>query len=82
MAFGRLPRSAAPTPLSDINITPLVDVMLVLVVIFILTAPLLASSIRLDLPRSDGAVTAQRRTRPQPPHCRVGKHARRVDARL
>lgn len=36
--------------------TPLVDVMLVLVVIFILTAPLLASSIRLDLPRADGAV--------------------------
>ena len=57
MAFGRLERSAAPQPMSDINITPLVDVMLVLVVIFILTAPLLASSIRLDLPRSDGAVS-------------------------
>jgi biopolymer transport protein TolR len=42
--------------MSDINMTPLVDVMLVLVVIFILTAPLLASSIRLDLPRADGAV--------------------------
>ena len=41
--------------MSDINMTPLVDVMLVLVVIFILTAPLLASSIRLDLPRSEGA---------------------------
>ena len=35
--------------------TPLVDVMLVLVVIFILTAPLLASSIKLDLPRTDAA---------------------------
>ena len=35
--------------------TPLVDVMLVLVVIFILTAPLLASSIRLQLPRAEGA---------------------------
>ena len=35
--------------------TPLVDVMLVLVVIFILTAPLLASSIRVDLPRTEGA---------------------------
>ena len=35
--------------------TPLVDVMLVLVVIFIITAPLLASSIRLDLPRTDAA---------------------------
>jgi biopolymer transport protein TolR len=41
--------------MSDINMTPLVDVMLVLVVIFIITAPLLASSIRLDLPRSDAA---------------------------
>ena len=57
MAFGRLPRSAAQPPMSDINITPLVDVMLVLVVIFILTAPLLASSIRLELPRTDGAVS-------------------------
>ena len=35
--------------------TPLVDVMMVLVVIFILTAPLLASSIRLDLPRTGAA---------------------------
>ena len=56
MAFGRLERNAAPQPMSDINMTPLVDVMLVLVVIFILTAPLLASAIRLDLPRADGAV--------------------------
>jgi len=35
--------------------TPLVDVMLVLVVIFILTAPLLASSIKLDLPKTEAA---------------------------
>lgn len=55
MAFGRLERTSGPQPISDINMTPLVDVMLVLVVIFILTAPLLASSIRLDLPRADGA---------------------------
>jgi biopolymer transport protein TolR len=41
--------------MSDINMTPLIDVMLVLVVIFILTAPLLASSVRLDLPRTDAA---------------------------
>ena len=39
--------------MSEINVTPLVDVMLVLVVIFIITAPLLASSIRLDLPNTD-----------------------------
>ncbi|ART53953.1 biopolymer transporter ExbD [Acidovorax carolinensis] len=55
MAFGRLERTSGPQPMSDINMTPLVDVMLVLVVIFILTAPLLASSIRLDLPRAAGA---------------------------
>ncbi len=41
--------------MSEINVTPLVDVMLVLVVIFIITAPLLASSIKLDLPRSEAA---------------------------
>ena len=56
MAFGRLERSTTAPPMSDINMTPLVDVMLVLVVIFILTAPLLASAIRLDLPRTEGAV--------------------------
>ena len=54
MAFGRLERTTAAPPMSDINITPLVDVMLVLVVIFILAAPLLASSIRLELPRTEG----------------------------
>jgi len=55
MTFGRLERTPGPQPMSDINMTPLVDVMLVLVVIFIITAPLLASSIRLDLPRTDAA---------------------------
>ncbi|MCZ2498453.1 biopolymer transporter ExbD [Xylophilus sp. Kf1] len=51
MAFGRLSRSAEGAPMSEINVTPLVDVMLVLVVVFLLTAPLLATSIKLDLPR-------------------------------
>ena len=55
MAFGRLERTQGPQPMSEINMTPLVDVMLVLVVIFIITAPLLASSIRLDLPGTDAA---------------------------
>ncbi len=57
MGFGRLDRSTGSAPMSEINMTPLIDVMLVLVVIFIITAPLLASSIRLDLPRSDAART-------------------------
>ena len=55
MSFGRLERSQAAQPMSEINVTPLVDVMLVLLVIFILTAPLLASSIKLDLPKSAAA---------------------------
>jgi biopolymer transport protein TolR len=55
MSFGRLERSKGSEPMSEINVTPLVDVMLVLLVIFIITAPLLASSIKLDLPSTDAA---------------------------
>ncbi len=55
MSFGRLDRSLGAQPMSDINMTPLIDVMLVLVVIFIITAPLLASSMKLDLPVFDAA---------------------------
>jgi len=55
MTFGRLERTPGARPMSDINVTPLVDVMLVLVVIFIITAPLLASAIRLELPKTDAA---------------------------
>jgi biopolymer transport protein TolR len=50
---GRATGAGGQRPLSDINVTPLVDVMLVLLVIFIITAPLMASSIKLDLPQSD-----------------------------
>lgn len=39
-------------PMSEINTTPLVDVMLVLLVIFIITAPLLTHSVRIDLPKA------------------------------
>ena len=58
MAFGRLDRASSAQPMSDINMTPLIDVMLVLVVIFIITAPLLASSIKLDLPKTDATKSA------------------------
>ena len=38
----------------DINVTPLVDVMMVLLVIFMVTAPMMTTGISLDLPRGDG----------------------------
>ena len=59
MSFGRLERTQGAKPMSDINMTPLIDVMLVLLVIFIITAPLLASSIKLDLPKTDAAQPGQ-----------------------
>ena len=55
MAFGRLERTTGPQPMSDINMTPLIDVMLVLLVIFMITAPLMTSSLKLNLPQSDAA---------------------------
>ena len=55
MAFGRLERTTGPAPMSDINMTPLIDVMLVLLVIFMITAPLMTSSLKLDLPKTDAA---------------------------
>ena len=55
MSFGRLERRSAAKPMSDINMTPLIDVMLVLLVIFIVAAPLMASSLQLDLPSTEGA---------------------------
>ena len=59
MSFGRLERSKGSEPMSEINVTPMVDVMLVLLVIFILTAPLMASSIKLDLPKTDAATASE-----------------------
>ncbi len=53
MAFGRLERPQGSAPMSDINMTPLIDVMLVLLVIFMLTAPLMTSKLKLDLPKAD-----------------------------
>ena len=51
------------TPLAEINVTPMVDVMLVLLVIFMVTAPLLTVGVPLDLPKTRAA----RITEPKPP---------------
>jgi biopolymer transport protein ExbD len=51
MAFGGLEKKPNGSPMAEINMTPLIDVMLVLLVIFIITAPLFTHAIRLDLPK-------------------------------
>lgn len=60
MAFSSAGRSG---PLADINVTPLVDVMLVLLIIFIVTAPIVARPIAIQLPQATDRVV----DRPEPP---------------
>ena len=52
MAFASFDSKRAPAPMSDINMVPLIDVMLVLLVIFIITAPLLTQAVKLELPKA------------------------------
>ena len=56
MSFGRLEKPTGHRPMSEINVTPLVDVMLVLLVIFIITAPLMTSKVALELPKAQAPV--------------------------
>jgi biopolymer transport protein TolR len=51
MAFST--RGSGGGPMSEINVTPMVDVMLVLLVIFMVTAPLLQQGVKVDLPKAD-----------------------------
>ena len=57
MGMGQFDSSSTKGPMAEINVTPLVDVMLVLVVILIITAPLMASSLKLDLPKTQAATS-------------------------
>lgn len=51
MAFGSFDKGPG-APMAEINTTPLVDVMLVLLVVFIITAPLLTNNVKVDLPQA------------------------------
>jgi biopolymer transport protein TolR len=55
MSFGRLERTPTAQPMSEINMTPLIDVMLVLLVIFIITVPLMVSAVKVELPKAQAA---------------------------
>jgi len=59
MSFGAFNQHRNPGPMADINVTPMVDVMLVLLVIFILSAPMLSNAVKLDLPVANAASSAQ-----------------------
>jgi len=52
MAFGSFESKSSGSAVSEINMVPLIDVMLVLLVIFIITAPLMAHSIRINTPQA------------------------------
>ncbi|MEO7727067.1 MAG: biopolymer transporter ExbD [Burkholderiales bacterium] len=52
MAFGSFKAGSASAPMAEINMIPLIDVMLVLLVIFIITAPLLTHAVKIDLPKA------------------------------
>lgn len=52
MAFANFDNKSSHAPVAEINMVPLIDVMLVLLVIFIVTAPLLSHSVKLDLPKA------------------------------
>src|ERR1700741_2373107 len=51
---GRRNRARKHAPMHEINVTPFVDVMLVLLIIFMVTAPLLTSGVPLELPEAKG----------------------------
>ncbi|HEX7111326.1 MAG TPA: biopolymer transporter ExbD [Mizugakiibacter sp.] len=51
-------------PMSEINVTPLVDVMLVLLIIFMITAPLMSHRIRVDLPKADPGIKVDEKIEP------------------
>lgn len=57
--YKRKKKNFSRAPISEINVTPFVDVMLVLLIIFMVTAPLLTSSIKVNLPDGSSKVVSE-----------------------
>jgi biopolymer transport protein ExbD len=55
MAFGKLSDESGSQPQSEINMIPLIDVMLVLLIVFMITAPLLSNAVKVDLPQASSS---------------------------
>ena len=60
MAMGSFSNQQNQAPTAEINMTPMVDVMLVLLIIFIITAPLMTHSVKVDLPRAASTPTPEK----------------------
>jgi biopolymer transport protein ExbD len=60
MAFGGFNENNNQAPMAEINVTPMVDVMLVLLVIFIITAPLFTHAVKLDLPNAQSTAAPEK----------------------
>ena len=60
MAFASFDRKSSGQPMAEINMVPLIDVVLVLLVIFIVTAPLLTNTVKLDLPKATANADIQK----------------------
>ena len=60
MAFGSFDRKTSSQPMAEINMVPLIDVVLVLLVIFIVTAPLMTHAVKLDLPKASSNADIQK----------------------
>ena len=60
MAFGGFNQGDSRPPQSDINMVPLIDVMLVLLIVFMITAPLLTHSVKIDLPQASSNPTQEK----------------------
>ena len=66
MAFGGFERGRHGQPMAEINTTPLVDVMLVLLVIFMVTLPLITHRLAVDLPEADAQARVTAAANPEP----------------
>lgn len=63
-AGGRIGYKRSYRPMSDINVTPFIDVMLVLLIVFMVTAPLLSAGIPVDLPKTEAAAVSEKDDKP------------------